>query len=232
MDFLVECWQKRLIFQDVKPDNFIRVNGQLKWIDYEPDKFTDNLFLNMAVRAFIYANYSGKSQSFINKLCRSAINNFDLPELKGFQSFANSVFTRIIFQESLIEGHQIERGISVTDISQITDEGIFRLPYNDSFNAEEVFWELNQRNFHLDLVNHENPSIDTQGYFTPDSIILKTSQIIEPKEKTSLIIKACIQDSEVVYEAVKHIVRQLSYPNSFDEKILSLDIRQIPGNSS
>ena len=46
-EFLVECWQKRLIFQDIKPDNFVRVNKKLKWIDYEPDKFTDNLFLNM-----------------------------------------------------------------------------------------------------------------------------------------------------------------------------------------
>ena len=53
--FLVECWQKRIIFQDVKPENFVRVNGKLKWIDSDPDKFTDNLFLNMAARGFIYA---------------------------------------------------------------------------------------------------------------------------------------------------------------------------------
>ncbi len=84
-DFLVECWQKKLIFQNIKPENFIRVNGELKWIDYEPDKYTDNLFLNMAARGFIYAKYPNESQSFLNKLCRSAINNFDLPELHGFQ---------------------------------------------------------------------------------------------------------------------------------------------------
>jgi hypothetical protein len=52
---------KTLIFQDVKPENFVRVNGKLKWIDYEPDKFTDNLFLNMAVRGFIYAKYSNEN---------------------------------------------------------------------------------------------------------------------------------------------------------------------------
>ncbi|WP_452599083.1 hypothetical protein, partial [Pontimicrobium sp. MEBiC01747] len=69
-DFLVECWQKRIIFQDIKPDNFIRVKNNLKWIDYEPDKFTDNLFLNMATRAFIYCKYSFKDLSSLNKLCR------------------------------------------------------------------------------------------------------------------------------------------------------------------
>lgn len=94
-DFLVECYRKRLIFQDVKPENFVRVNGKLKWIDYEPDKFTDNLFLNMAVRAFIYATYSGEDQSFLRKLCRTAINNFDLPELKGVQDFINKLFSLV-----------------------------------------------------------------------------------------------------------------------------------------
>ena len=98
--FLAECWQRRLIFQDIKPDNFIRVKGQLKWIDYEPDKYTDNLFLNSAVRAFIYCKYPEHDESFLHKLCRSAVNQFDLSELNEFQAFCNRVFAQIIFQES------------------------------------------------------------------------------------------------------------------------------------
>ena len=47
--FLTECWERRVVFPDIKPENFVRVNGKLKWIDYEPDKFTDNLFLNMCI---------------------------------------------------------------------------------------------------------------------------------------------------------------------------------------
>lgn len=225
-DFLVECWQKRLIFQDVKPDNFVRVNGKLKWIDYELDKFTDNLFLNMAVRAFVYAKYSSESQTFLNKLCRSAINNFDLPELQGFQEFSNTLFTKIIFQESKIETPQLENSISVNDISEIVNNGIFKLPYHNNFNAEQTFWQLIKRNIYLEKVSFENPKIDSQNYFSPENIILKTQQIVEPKQKVSLVIKACVQDTEIIYEAVKHIVRQLSFPNVFDEKILALDIRQ------
>lgn len=226
-NFLVENWQKRLIFQDVKPENFVRVNGRLKWIDYEPDKFTDNLFLNMAVRAFIYFKYSNENQSFLNKLCRSSINNFDLPELLGFQEFMNTLFAKIIFQESQIENVSVDNYKSVNGVSEITNSGVFSLPYSDSFNAEQAFWELNKRKVYLDKVSFETPKLDAKNYFSPQDIVLKTLQIVEPKQKVSLVIKACVQDAEVVYEAVKHIVRQLSFPNFFDEKILALDIRQV-----
>lgn len=225
-DFLVENWQKRLIFQDVKPENFVRVNGKLKWIDYEPDKYTDNLFLNMAVRGFIYAKYSNESLSYINKLCRSAINNFDLPELQGFQEFSNDLFAKVIFQESKIVPPKCEKFKFVNDVSEIVNEGIYKLPYHDKFNAEKVFWQLNKRKLYLDESSFDNPKIDSQNFFSPENIILKTKPIVEPKRNVSLVIKACVQDTEIVYEAVKHIIRQLSYPNKFDEAILALDIRQ------
>jgi uncharacterized radical SAM superfamily Fe-S cluster-containing enzyme len=226
LDFLVENWQKRLVFQDIKPENFVRVNGKLKWIDYEPDKFTDNLFLNMAVRGFIYAKYSNESQSFLNKLCRSAINNFDLPELKGFQEFSNLLFAKVIYHESKIELQRTENCKSIKNVSEIANKGIFKLPYQDNFNAEQVFWHLNKRNIYLDEISFEIPRVDNQNYFSPENIILRTQQIIEPKEKVSLVIKACVQDAEIIYEEVKHIVRQLTYPNIFDERILALDIRK------
>jgi len=225
-DFLAEIWQKRIIFQDIKPENFVRVNRKLKWIDYEPDKFTDNLFLNMAVRAFIYVKFSNENQSFLNKLCRSAINNFDLPELQGFQEFTNTLFTKIIFQESQIKTGESKNHKTVNEVSEIMNAGTFKLPYHDNFNPEQAFWQLNKRNIYLDKTGFNNPVIDTQNYFSPKHIFLKTKVIKEPKQKVSLVIKACVQDAEIIYEAVKHIVKQLSFPNRFDEKIVALDIRQ------
>jgi hypothetical protein len=82
----------------------------------------------------------------------------------------------------------------------------------------KYFGELNKRNIYLDEIGFETPKIDNQNYFSPEYIILKTKQIVEPKQKVSLVIKACVQDAEIIYEAVKHIVRQLSFPNVFDEK--------------
>lgn len=98
--FLAEMWQRKLIHRNIKPENFIRVNGILKLIDYELEQYSDNLFLNMCVRAFIHIKYFGQDKSYINKIAKSAINNFDLPELAGVQEFVNKVFSTIIFKES------------------------------------------------------------------------------------------------------------------------------------
>lgn len=225
-DYLVECWQKKIIFQDVKPRNFIRVYGNLKWIDYEPDKFNDNLFLNMATRGFIYSKYHDQDQSYLNKLCRSSINNFDLPELDGIQQFMNSLYAKIIYSESNIELPVKLDNTFVEDISSIQSEGIFSLRYSDDFNPEKAFWYLRKRNLHLVEIDFDKPQLDKKNYFPPKHIYLKIKRIESPREKVSLVIKACVQDAEVIYESVKHIVRQLSFPNYFDEKVLALDIRK------
>lgn len=225
-EFLIECWKKQIIFKDLKPDNFIRVKGKLKWIDYEPDNYTDNLFLNMAARAFIYIKFATHNKSYINKICRSAINNFEIKELDGFQSFMNNIFAKIIFSESEVKA--LSKGISTTvkQINEITSEGTYRINYDNLFNSEIVFWELIKKNIYLESVSFENINLDDENYFSPEDIILRTRKINEPQQKVSLIIKACAQDADIIFEAVKHIIQQLSFPDHFDEKILALDVRQ------
>lgn len=225
-DFLVECWQKRLIFQDLKPANFIRVMGSLKWIDYEPDKFTDNLFLNMVARAYVYATYKDKDTSYLNKLCRSAINQFDIPELNGMQQFANRVYAKIIFQESIFTIAKTSTGSRVSTIDEIQSEGYYAVPYNDSFNAEKCFWQLKKRNLYLSSLEYSNPQLDNRNYFSPEHILIQVKELTPPIQQVSLVIKTCVQDAEVLYQAVRHIVKQLSLPNSFHEVLLALDIRK------
>ncbi len=228
-EFLAECWQKRIIFKDIKPDNFIRVNKNLKWVDYEPEQFTDNLFLNMVARAFVYVNYASEDETFLNKLKRSVINNFDLEELKGLQNFTNEVFAKIIFNESqtVIQEKQFINSVPIENVSQILKTGIYKLRYSDDVNIEQLFWLLLKQNIYIHSVTFDTPSLDKNNYLSPKNIILKSEQINTPQKKVSLVIKACVQDSEVLYESVKHIVRQLSFPNNFEEKILALDIREI-----
>jgi hypothetical protein len=233
-EFLTECWRKRIVFQDIKPDNFIRVIGQLKWIDYEPDIFTDNLFLNMAVRAFIYCKFPNAEKSFLLKLCRSAINQFDLLELEGFQKFANRLFAKIIYQESALNITQLNLNVDINcttildflEFPKSFDEFCFSLPYQDDVNPEKLFFELLNRGIYLEHLFFNGIYLDNKNYFSPEKIYLKVKKLSPPKHKVTLIIKACIQDSEVLYESVKHIVRQIASPNVFDEKILALDIRQ------
>ena len=136
------------------------------------------------------------------------------------------MFSIVIYKESEIKAAEITFFRDVNSISEITEGGIYRLPYQDSFNAESVFWELNKRNIYLDELSFETPELDDKNYFSPPHIIIRTQQIVMPQQHVSLVIKACVQDTEIIYEAVKTIVRQLSFPNFFDEKILALDIRQ------
>lgn len=234
-DFLVECWQRKLIFQDLKPENFIRVSGKLKWIDYEPDNYTDNLFLNMATRGFIYVKYKNQHPALIKKICRSAINNFELEELKGLQDFLNRIFSKIIFAESrgqLTTETSQKALVDYNDLKNIRnklkiDNSInISIPYADDVNPDRLFFDLLNQGVYLSNASFSNIRIDQNNYFSPSTIDLTLTKLLSPKQKTTLIIKACVQDSEIIYEATKHIISQLASPNLFDEKLIAVDIRK------
>lgn len=96
ISFLSEMWEMKLMCRSItKENNFIRVDGVLKLIDYEIEPYNDNLFLNLAARAFIQLNnYHFKNINY-NKLKRSTINNFQFSELNGFSTFVHKVFNAI-----------------------------------------------------------------------------------------------------------------------------------------
>jgi len=224
IEFLTTCWQRRLVFPDIKPSNFIRIEGQLKWIDYEPDRFTDNLFLNMATRAFIYCQNPKASPVFIEKLRRSAINQFDLPELKGLQEFLNHLYSHIIFSESYSHFPK-DRIEEVASITSITASGTYLIPYREWTDEDSLFFALLKKGLYLDSIRPTSLSLENNGYFSPRYIALEIHKLKAPVHPVSLIIKACSQDSEVIFELVKHIRKQLASPNIFLEVILALDTR-------
>lgn len=168
INFLADCWSAKIIVQDCKPLNFIRIGRHIKLIDLDGcSYYSDNLFYNMCVRMYLYIRYfETMDPSDFRKITRSAINNFDIPELEGAREFVNKVFQAIIRKES-----------------------------SDYFS----------KNFN----------------FTTD-----TPQVVDIPEKVSLLIKTCGQDHETIEANVRHIVRQLSYPNPFFEVILSIDCKQ------
>ena len=62
--------------------------------------YSDNLFLNACIRMYLFLHEQDNPQ--LKKLQRSAVNNFDLPQLEGAREFINEVFSSIIFAESKI----------------------------------------------------------------------------------------------------------------------------------
>ncbi len=216
--FLAALWQLKLVMLNIKPENFVMAGEQLRLIDYELIPYTDNLFLNMCVRAFIYIQYNGKSDStFLAKLNRSAINNFALPELDGVQDFVNAVFGRIIFEESK---HVVpESGIEVNPTSEVMD-------FDSKLNLEKIFFSSLKTGRYLTGINTGNMATDSNYYLCPDKIQLKYKQVRQSADKVSLLIKTCSQDVRTIEQNIKHIVRQLCIPDLFHEVAVSVDSKE------
>lgn len=237
--FLIECWQKKLIFHNIKAENFIRVvdNGCLKWIDYEIVHFTDNLFLNMAARAFILLRFFDAPESALNKLNRSAINQFDLPQLAGFQHFCNQLFAQIIYQESqsILQNDPLTSDINTpiltsTYQSQLVNEiiasgeGIFLVPYRMVENVKSFYFQLLSKGMVLKSLDYYHVKL-INNLPEPEFLQLYVGKINPFPHKVSLVIKICPQESATLYQQVLHLIKQLSSPDAFYEKIIAVDQR-------
>ena len=73
--------------------------------------------------------------------------------------------------------------------------------------------------FYSELIASLHPHcVDTNSNSTPKTAIKYDS--------VTLLIKACGQDVDVLFEQVEHIITQLSYPVSFSKKVLLIDPKQ------
>lgn len=236
ISFLTECWNRKIICKSLTKENFIRVNGIIKLIDYEIESFNDNLFLNMVARAFLQIHYLHLPKYEFDKLKRSAINNFNLPELKGLNNFLRLLFSNICFQNSIsIISDYIDKSKQIQIFENEEDIIKFlQTNKNDEISVSikliknlDVFSKkLVVNNLFLKSIKFCNFYLNKNNYFEPEFITLQISPIIPPKKNVSLIIKTCGQDSNTIYENVEHIVKQLSSPNQFFEKILLIDNRE------
>lgn len=212
--FLTECWQNKIILQDCKPHNFVIVDGNIKLIDFEGCDYTDNLFLNMCVRAYLYANFSPIEAT---KLQRSAINNFELPELAGVRNFVNRVFANIIYEESVT----ITKKYTITERCNSEVYNMSNLP-----NLEDLFFASLKDNKYLSNIEIDDVKLNSNLYFEPHNIQVSYKELQTLNDKVTLLIKTCAQDVLTIEENVKHIVKQLSTPNPFFEVVVSIDIKE------
>jgi len=235
ISFLVECWQEKVVFTDVGLENFIKVNGILKYIDYSPInmlEYTDNLFLNMCARIFIDYKYTDIDYSQKKLIKRSSINNFNIPELEGFHSFLNEVFSNIILSESshvnkFMEKNNIQTVSPYEEIIKLakSKSEIKVRPFSE-LNFEILFWKLLKANIRLLSVFPHNIKLNNNLYHEPQYYTIKVKRLHKLKHKVSLVIKACPQESDIIYEQVKHIIKQLSTSDIFYEKIIAIDKKE------
>ncbi len=231
IEFLVEVWRRKIIFRSIGFNNFIRVQGRIKYIDCDPLSaipYNDNDFQNLVTRFFIYLKYQNeKDESYIHKLRRSAINNFHLIELEGLQHFMNKVFSRIIYLESTNKNIPHNKaGLLVSEPTIIESEGTYTFAYSDDLNMESLFWFFLRKGLYLEVIDTDQSRLDERLYFRPSLVTVRLRALKKPNPPVSLVIKACVQDAPFLYQCVSHIVRQLSSPYYFDDIILALDLKQ------
>lgn len=218
--FLAELWEKRLILRDIKNENFIRTETGLKLIDYEFEGYNDNLFLNMCVRAYLNVKNNDINPSLKKKIARSAINNFDLPELEGVQGFVSKVFTQIMYSQSRLSLDSIENlELKSRDKTSIVS-------YDDLDNLETLFYNQITNGFYLQGLGIDDVSICNSNYFKPKEVSLHYTKILSFRANVSLLIKTCAQDVKTIEANVRHIIKQLSSPNCFYERVVSIDPKE------
>ena len=230
--FFAECWYKKVIFQDIKPSNFIRVDGMIKWIDYEVDKYTDNLFLNMITRGFIFYKYRSREQTFLKKLTQSAINHFDMTELDGLHEFINEVFISVIYHEFKSKNHYLFnlKNEMIDEIDEdfngISDHVFkYKIKYDENLNFDQLCVNAIKNKMFISKIspceiNQQNLFLCPKFYEIELFPLKKTSRPI------SVMIKACPQDIELLEQSILHIFKQLHNPNYFDEIVLSIDYKE------
>ncbi|WP_298366421.1 glycosyltransferase [uncultured Lutibacter sp.] len=216
ISILTELWILKIIIMDCKPENCIRVGNTIKIIDLDGKDYTDNLFLNMCARMYLYINYYAKYEySHFQKVKRSAINNFTLSELKGLREFVNKVFANIILEQS-----KDKVSFNLTTSSKES------IKYSEKLNFEKSFYLGLKKGKYLTNVSFEDVNLNEHNYFEPSSFFVNYEKIKPLQEKVSLLIKTCPQDVQTVEENIKHIVKQLISPNPFYEIVVLIDPRE------
>jgi hypothetical protein len=233
--YLAETWERRIISRSVNlSTNFRRAAGVLKLIDYEIEPYDDNLFLNVAARAFIQLPHVRARVSNLAKLRRSTINRFDLPELAGFFDFLAKVGDTIgaRMRQCAWDARRVavpEADVSAENFDEV--EALLRtraaevavsLPLN-GVDPHLIAFAALRLGYRLRTSRIQAPSA---GATVEEAlrVRLEFAPLRDPAQPVTLLVKACPQDAEFLEHAVRHIVRGLSGPERFAERLLALDL--------
>lgn len=231
INFAMDCWKNKIICKNIKLENFIQVENSLKFIDYGADlvRYDDNLFLNMCARLYIEITYKDFNENQKKELKQRTINNFI--ELEGIHNFINEVFSKIIFSytdskliNDLSTVIDIKNNDNLIDLIINSKENMYLFKNFNNLNFSKLHYNLiakgikivNIDYYNIELTN-ESISLSKPEYYSIE-IIRNTKQY-----DVTLMIKTCIQESNTIYNQVKHIINQLSTPNSFKDVVVVID---------
>jgi uncharacterized Fe-S cluster-containing radical SAM superfamily protein len=234
VNFAIDCWKNKVICKNIKLENFIKIGNSLKFIDYGTYivLYNDNLFLNMCARLYIEIMYNNLNEDEKKELKQKTINNFI--ELEGIQNFINNIFSKIILSyspnkiinniDTLID---IKNNNNLIDliINSKTEKYLFK-NFND-LNFSKLHYALISKGIKLINIDYYNLKLTEEHISLPKPEYYFIEVTRNRKQyDVSLMIKTCIQESNTIYNQVKHIINQLSTPNSFKDVIVVIDTKK------
>ncbi len=239
LSFLAEMWERKVICRSITlSSNFVRAAGVIKLIDYEIEPYDDNLFLNVIGRAFVQLDAVRQKTLNYAKLKRSLLNNFDLPELEGFWPFVQRVFQTIARRASV---HNWTARMTLPDFDALFAAthsaaiDLFGSAASDRLSIRIPGAEFDVPALGLAALRHRW-RLQTWCIAALKPQVLSAANEVEgravfvrqtePTHPVALLVKACIQDTEFLDCAVRHIVAQLSGPDLFAERVLLLDLNR------
>jgi len=235
INFGVECWHKKIICKNIKTENFIRVDRQLKFIDYGNDivEYNDNLFLNMLARLYIDTK-KDISEIEKKKLKRETINNFE--SLDGLQTFINKVFSRIIYSFYTEKDLEIDEIVLKEKSNEELAKEIlknekrkFLIHSFDKLNFEKLYWKLlrgGKRIINIKPLKLKEVFKNNVFYKIPEVYLLEIEKAKKTFDNVTLLIKTCAQEYRNIDKQIKHILKQLLFPNQFGKILVLVDVKK------
>ncbi|MCB9636517.1 MAG: radical SAM protein [Sandaracinus sp.] len=233
--FLAEAWERRVIIRSVSLGNFRRARGVLKLVDYEIEPYDDNLFLNMAARAYVQLPHVRARVPEYERFRRAAINAFELPELGGFFEFLVCVGETIGMRARrpglAMRTAPDDSVVRVADLAEVerrlsNDAGTLTLSLRiDQLDCRQLEFLALGRGYRVRPVRLDAPE-HTWSRPSDWRVLVTLSQLTRPPQPVTLLVKACVQDATMLVPAVEHVVRGLSGPERFEERVLALDLTE------
>ena len=236
IDFAIECWKNNIVCKNIKLDNFIKTEDGLKFIDYGNDivEYNDNLFLNMLSRLFIDIQYFSEEEKVILK--RETINNFN--KLKGIDLFINKVFSKLIYSfDSNYTNLYLDKKINYIEANSneeviekilIINKKQITIKNFETLNFDTIFWRLLRKGIRIKNISlfelkdkiEKNVLLKIPNYYC-----LEIERYHKKYEDVTVLIKTCAQEYKTIDKQIKHILKQILFPDLVKEVLVLVDVK-------
>ena len=214
-------------FRDFFNDVYQRLlSNKIGRTQYELLKIPENIWIENIIHTFFdnYASCTVIDNSDALKSCNITSNIISIEDAYDVELIGNSILItdNLDNKNDLIKKMRLKLGIN--DKFGLIFKNPFFVENNNSIRS---YIELLEKSgFKINQVLESPAKPDENADFYSELIYFECVPFIPCGYDTSLVIKACYQDGEMLERLVRHIVTQLDRPDHFLEKIVVIDSKE------